>query len=997
MLLRLLAMTALFLVPGSSWAGGQAAPVAEYNLNVSFDIPASKVSGAVTVPVGAGQELSLAAGRLRIVQATLNDKPVSFHLKEGTLTVRPAEGGALTIAYEGVFKGGETMGDKNYGVVSSTIDGRGISLTGLWYPQPEGLALYRLKALLPQGYEAISEAETITKTKKENAVEFTFSFDHPAEGLSLIATNRYEVTQERVNGVELFAYFFREDRDLARTYLQHAKRYIELYEKLLAPYPYKRFAVVENFLSTGYSLPTFTLLGQEVVKLPFIVETSLGHEVLHQWFGNSVYIEPDKGNWAEGLTTYLADQLYEEQKGTGWEYRKQLLVDYLAHVNGGNEFPLRDFRGRTGFSSRAIGYGKAAMVFHLLRKMLGDENFYAALKAFITEKQFHAASWDDLAVVFGKHAGKDLSVFFRQWIDEKGLPELRVENAAIRRSGSAFEVSFDAVQKGKVYALEVPITVSFVRGGEKRQILKLDSERKNISLLVDDEPSGFVIDRDYDLARKLTEQEAPPVIARLVGDEKPVIVRPVTNGGLYQTVIDHFKGKGAEEREAQSLKDAEVKASTLVILGGDNPLIKRLYGTVEVPAAGFSITVKENPWNTGKVAGIISAKSAEEAEAAFPKIFHYGKYMSLAFDGGKNIAKKTAPSERGILMELREGPAAIDLSTLKTLSDIIEKAAGKKIVYVGEYHDRFSHHNVELQVIKTLYKKNPKLVVGMEMFQRPFQKTLDDYISGAVDEREFLKQSEYFKRWGFDYNLYKPILDFARSEKLPVVALNLRREITEKVAKSGLDSLTDEEKKDLPAEMDFSDEDYRGRLKQIFEQHRSPEERNFDFFLQAQVLWDETMARSVDEYLKKNPDYQMVVIAGGGHLAYGAGIPKRAFRRNGFAYAVILNDADVERDIADYIVFPQPLDGVTAPRLMASLKEKDGRLVIEDFPRDSVSQKAGLKAGDRIIALDGAPVATMEDVKLALFYKKKDDTVRVKVARKRFLLGDREMELAVKL
>ena len=95
----------------------------------------------------------------------------------------------------------------------------------------------------------------------------------------------------------------------------------------------------------------------------------------------------------------------------------------------------------------------------------------------------------------------------------------------------------------------------------------------------------------------------------------------------------------------------------------------------------------------------------------------------------------------------------------------------------------------------------------------------------------------------------------------------------------------------------------------------------------------------------------------------------------------------MERDIADYIVFPQPLDGVTAPRLMASLKEKDGRLVIEDFPRDSVSQKAGLKAGDRIIALDGAPVATMEDVKLALFYKKKDDTVRVKVARKRFLLG----------
>ena len=107
----------------------------------------------------------------------------------------------------------------------------------------------------------------------------------------------------------------------------------------------------------------------------------------------------------------------------------------------------------------------------------------------------------------------------------------------------------------------------------------------------------------------------------------------------------------------------------------------------------------------------------------------------------------------------------------------------------------------------------------MEMFQRPFQKTLDEYISGSIDEREFLKKSEYFKRWGFDYNLYKPILDFARAEKIPVVALNLRREITDKVSKTGMDSLTDDERKDVPEQMDFSDKEYRDRLRQVFDQH----------------------------------------------------------------------------------------------------------------------------------------------------------------------------------
>jgi aminopeptidase N len=361
------------------------------------------------------------------------------------------------------------------------------------------------------------------------------------------------------------------------------------------------------------------------------------------------------------------------------------------------------------------------------------------------------------------------------------------------------------------------------------------------------------------------------------------------------------------------------------------------------------------------------------------------------------VSRKTAESERGIVMGLREEALAIDTSALTPLSRVIEAAAGKKIVYVGEYHDRFSHHAVQLQVIEGLHRKNPKIAIGMEMFQRPFQRVLDDYIKGTIEEREFLKRSEYYRRWNFDYNLYKPILDFARAGKIPVVALNLRREITDKVSREGMDALTVDEKKEVPRELDFSDDEYRDRLKQAFAQHKGKAEKSFDFFYQAQVLWDETMALSIDEYLKANPERQLVVIAGLGHLAYGSGIPKRAHRRNGFEYATVLSDADADRDIGNYLVFPQALEGMTAPRLMVALEELAGRVIVKDLPADSVSRKAGIKTGDAILSIDGLPVLTSDDVKIALFYKKKDESVSVKVVRKRFLLGDKEIEIEVKL
>lgn len=961
-----------------------ASELPEYHLDVSFDLQNAKITGIARIEARS-KDITVNAGQLKILDVSIDKQRVPFDIRKGILKISGIDKGIVEISYEGTFK------DNN-----NVIREKGISLTGLWYPQIEGLFRYRLKTTLPEGYEAVSEAEGIIKNTKNGSAEFIFDFPHPVDGISLVAAKRYKITKDTFNDIEIFAYFFHEDIELAKKYIEYTKKYLRLYEGIIGKYPYNRFSVVENFLPTGYSMPTYTLLGQDVVRLPFIIETSLGHEILHQWFGNLVYIDYEKGNWAEGLTAYLADHLYEEQKGKGWEYRKQALIDYVSYVNEKNEFPVREFTGRVDSSSKAIGYGKTALIFHMLKKMAGDDVFYRSFREFIKGRAFQKASWDDLKSVFEKNYGKDLQWFFRQWLNEKGLPALRLESVKTSRKGAKFELSFDIIQGEKVYVIDVPVTLHF--GDIKRkESFRVDKKTNSFSIVVDREPEKIVMDEDYDITRQLSNKEFLPVIARLIGDEKIIIALPPAKRDIYSSAIDMLKEKELLQKEAKDIKDADIKASSIVILGNDNPLIERLYGKPEIIEAGFSIVIKNNPWNANKVVAVINGKSKEEVDAAFRKIFHYGKYSALAFEMGKNIYKRIDESGRGIVVNLMEQPMAVAVSDLKTLNDVINNVSNKRIIYTGEQHDQFAHHDIQLKVIKGLHAKNKRLAVGMEMFQRPFQGTLDDYIAGRISEKEFLKKSEYFKRWAFDYNLYKPILDFARKEKIPVVALNIRREIIDKVSKSGLVSLSDEEKKEIPEQMDFSDNEYRDRLIKVFKMHQNSKDRNFDFFYQSQILWDETMSMSIDEFFKKNPDYQVVVLAGSGHIQYGSGIPKRTFRRNGYEYAIVLNDAEMEKNIADYVFYPKSMEGVISPGLMVSLKEEESRVIIEGFPENSVSERAGLSSGDVILSLDGEPMSNVEDMKIHLLYKKRGDTVRVKALRKRFLFGDKEMEFEIRL
>jgi uncharacterized iron-regulated protein len=248
---------------------------------------------------------------------------------------------------------------------------------------------------------------------------------------------------------------------------------------------------------------------------------------------------------------------------------------------------------------------------------------------------------------------------------------------------------------------------------------------------------------------------------------------------------------------------------------------------------------------------------------------------------------------------------------------VLKELSSARVVYLGETHDRPADHAAQLALIKALHCLNPtKLIIGMEMFQRPYQSALDRYLSGKFTETELQDQTQFKKRWGFPWELYAPILRFARTSQLPVVALNTPTEVTRKVSRTGLESLTPPERRFIPplSAISLGPETYRQRLQEIYDtiHHGKTGSGNFEYFFQAQVLWDETMAERIAQVLQKSGT-QIVVLVGQGHLIYGDGLPTRVARRlnptqsNFTQISVLLNpSAELRAEsgaIADYFLY----------------------------------------------------------------------------------------------
>jgi len=525
--------------------------------------------------------------------------------------------------------------------------GRFLPASSGWYPGAgDELASYTLSVDVAGGDVAVAPGTLADERTEPGHYRARFEFPHPSPGIDLMI-GPYQVTERTTRApsgraIRLRTYFHPGLESLADGYLGDVARYLELYERRLGDYPFGEFSVVSSPTPTGYGMATLTYLGIEVLKLPFIRATSLGHEVLHNWWGNGVYVDYDKGNWAEALTTFMADYAYKEAESAdaAREMRLAWLRD-LATLPSGEDFPLRAFTSRTHSASQIVGYRKGAMVFFVLRDLIGPQAFAAGLRAFWKEQRFRIATWRDLQRAFEQASGRKLDRFFAQWLDRRGVPQVRIDSASSN--------SVALAQDGPPYELQVPVVVR-TDGGDESQSLPLDTARKTFPIATKARPREVVLDPDARVLRRLLSDEAAPILRRVAVDPKL--------GTVLLNTSDAAR-KLAEALAEHPLRTVSYGAEPLLVIG--------LHGEVDawlaqhrLPPRPSSLAGKgtSQVWTVARdkaePLAIASAKDAATLEALARPLPHYGSFSYLIFDGPRAIERGVWPARpQTLLLEQR--------------------------------------------------------------------------------------------------------------------------------------------------------------------------------------------------------------------------------------------------------------------------------------------------------------------------------------------------------
>lgn len=561
------------------------------------------------------------------------------------------------------------------GIPSETngiVDTSGTYLGGWstgWYPDGlDVLARFSIRVTTPPGYESVTEGKLVRVERGKKKMVSDWEVSYPTRHVTLMAAN-YVVRHRDVDGITLMAYFFPSERALIDTYLDASAEYLGLYNKLIGPYPFSKFAVVENFFPSGFGMPSYTLLGRRIVRMPFIVKTSLGHEVVHNWWGNSVYPDYEAGNWCEGLATYFADYRYESQKGDSAAavYRQDILIDYATHVSDTTDVPLSSFRSREDPVTGVVGYGKCTMVFHMLRNEIGEEKFYRAMRNFYRNNRFKVVDWEAIESANEEVCGRALDAFFDQWVFRPGAPlltlnEVLLDEAAGEEPGYVLRVEIG--NEGGFVLPHVPVEIT---GTDitRRIDVAVTGERAAFDWWLDERPLRLAVDPDFDIFRKLDPAEIPVTISRALADAA-VVVLPSLASPEKTAAYRELANRLAGDEETRVALDSDLTPDSLVaravfILGGKSenvawrwieapPEVVFEDARIEIDGAAYTepghaaFAAFDNTLDPGRTVCAIGGNSADAVKKAGYKVIYYGKYSYVTFlDGNKQVAGVIPP------------------------------------------------------------------------------------------------------------------------------------------------------------------------------------------------------------------------------------------------------------------------------------------------------------------------------------------------------------------
>ena len=494
-----------------------------------------------------------------------------------------------------------------------------------------------------------------------------FEFDQPADGIDLMA-GPYQIRErmlarESAAPVRLRTYFAPAIDSLAEAYLEDSRRYIELYSQRIGAYPFTEFSVVSSPLPTGFGMPTMTYLGESVLKLPFIRATSLGHEVLHNWWGNGVYADVSRGNWSEGLTTFMADYYYKERDSAeaARDSRLGWLRDFAA-LPADAHAPLASFRSRTHGAAAALGYGKAAMVFFMLRDLIGVDAFDKGLRDFWNARQFSFASWEDLRTAFEQASGRPLQHFFAQWIERAGGPRVQIASARLQQRGAGSQVELVIEQSAPAYALRVPVEMVGPAQGESRQAetrwIDIEGALTAVTLDMNWLPLGVRLDPELRLWRVLDAEQLPPILRRWILADAPRLA--VVAEAADARSAARSLGEGFFEQAPQLVSAMALKAGKEpVLMVGTHAEVDAALARLGLPPrpAGLAGKGTAQVWSVQAQAGeapvaVVSARDAQSLRQITQALPHYGARSYLVFEGTRAIEMGVWPAA-GRLIPLR--------------------------------------------------------------------------------------------------------------------------------------------------------------------------------------------------------------------------------------------------------------------------------------------------------------------------------------------------------
>lgn len=520
-----------------------------------------------------------------------------------------------------------------------------------WYPlNTNHLVTFSLKAHLPDSWQSVTQGE---RRVVNGTVEW--SEENPQDDIFLIAGPFKEFAETR--GELTAMVFLREtDQQLADSYIDATFQYVSLYSDLIGDYPYKKFAMVENFWESGYGMPSFTLLGPRVLRFPFILYTSYPHEVLHNWWGNGVYVDYEKGNWAEGLTAYLSDHLFKELRGQGHLYRRDALQKYTDYVSSGKDFSLSEFQSRHSSASEAVGYGKSLMLFHMLRTRFGDEIFKKALSSLYQQYRFKRASFVDIQKVFEDSSGEKLTEFFEQWVRRAGAPQLLLSGQQVTKQGKGgyhLRLSLEQTQAEAAYDVSVPVAVVNDKKETLWRNVRIHQKRQDIVLEFDSKPVFVAVDPWFDVFRRLDGSEIPAALSQGFGAEKVSVILPSKAPkplyDAYQSLAKQWQA--SQDGQWQVLSDEQPLPvdGAVWLLGWENRY-RPMFAEALDGAAGLrdqELMLEGESFNKNQHSLVLSAHHKSTGQtllwigsnetAAIPglarKLPHYGKYSYLVFTG----------------------------------------------------------------------------------------------------------------------------------------------------------------------------------------------------------------------------------------------------------------------------------------------------------------------------------------------------------------------------